>query len=54
MQMATDLPSSFKEKSCIKMVGYDMSKKAAEQVYRKAGKMIGSDMSKKAAKQVYR
>ncbi|KAH3831788.1 sterol carrier protein 2-like [Dreissena polymorpha] len=37
MQMATDLPSSFKEKSCIKMVGYDMSKKAAEQVYRKAG-----------------
>lgn len=39
MQMATDLPSTFKEKSCIKMVGYDMSKKAAEEVYRKAGKI---------------
>jgi len=37
MAMATDMPSSFKENSCIKMVGFDMSKKAAEEVYKKAG-----------------
>jgi hypothetical protein len=37
MSMATDLPSSFNESSCIKMVGFDMSQKAAQEVYRQAG-----------------
>jgi acetyl-CoA acetyltransferase len=37
MSMATDLPSSFNEKSMIKVVGYDMSKKAANEVYEQAG-----------------
>lgn len=37
MEMATDLPTAFSEKSCIKMVGYDMTKKAADEVFRKAG-----------------
>ncbi len=35
--MATDLPSSFEEKSCIKIVGYDMTQKAANEAYRQAG-----------------
>ena len=35
--MTTDYPSSFDEKSMIKMVGYDMTKKAAEKVYEQAG-----------------
>lgn len=33
MAMATDLPSTFTEKSCIKMVGYDMTRKAAQEVF---------------------
>jgi sterol carrier protein 2 len=37
MAMATDTPSTFNENSCIKMVGFDMSKKAAEEAYKKAG-----------------
>ncbi len=37
MAMATDLPSSFEEQSCIKMVGYDMSKSAAASVYKHTG-----------------
>lgn len=37
MEMATDLPSAFQDKSCIKMVGYDMTKKAADKVYQQAG-----------------
>ncbi|XP_052774336.1 sterol carrier protein 2-like isoform X3 [Mya arenaria] len=37
MQMATDMPSAFADKSCIKMVGYDMSKKAADEVYKQSG-----------------
>jgi acetyl-CoA acetyltransferase len=37
MAMATDMPSTFDEKSCIKMVGYDMSKAAANKVYAQAG-----------------
>jgi acetyl-CoA acetyltransferase len=37
MAMATDLPSTFDEKSCIKMVGYDMSKTAARKAYDQAG-----------------
>jgi sterol carrier protein 2 len=37
MALTTDLPSTFDEKSCIKLVGYDMTRKAAERVYRQAG-----------------
>ncbi|XP_059489696.1 sterol carrier protein 2 [Neocloeon triangulifer] len=37
IEMATDLPSSFSEKSCIKVVGYDMTKLAAERLFAKAG-----------------
>ena len=35
--MTTDYPSTFEEKSMIKMVGYDMAKQAAAKVYAKAG-----------------
>jgi len=35
--MTTDYPSSFEPQSMIKMVGYDMSKRAAQQVYEAAG-----------------
>ena len=35
--MTTDYPSSFEPRSMIKMVGFDMSKAAAKQVYDKAG-----------------
>jgi sterol carrier protein 2 len=35
--MATDLPSTFTEKNCMKIVGYDMTKKAATDAFRKAG-----------------
>lgn len=35
--MTTDYASSFEPKSMIKMVGYDMSKEAAKQVYEQAG-----------------
>jgi sterol carrier protein 2 len=35
--MTTDFPSSFEEKSMIKMVGYDMTKAAAKKVYEAAG-----------------
>jgi len=35
--MTTDYTSSFDEKSMIKMVGYDMTKKAAHQIYESAG-----------------
>jgi sterol carrier protein 2 len=37
MAMATDLPSTFEDKSCIKMVGYDLSKAAVQKVYAQAG-----------------
>ena len=37
MAMATDLPSSFEEKSCIKLVGTDMTRKAAREVYEQSG-----------------
>ncbi|XP_018495033.1 non-specific lipid-transfer protein isoform X2 [Galendromus occidentalis] len=37
MEMATDLPSTFEGKSCIKMVGFDMTKTAAERAFRKTG-----------------
>ena len=35
--MTTDLDSSFDEKSMIKMVGFDMTKQAAEKVYEQSG-----------------
>eukprot|EP00118_Oscarella_pearsei_P028669 m.2669 g.2669 ORF g.2669 m.2669 type:complete len:536 (+) comp8834_c0_seq1:86-1693(+) len=37
MEMATDFPSSFTEKSSIKLVGYDMTKAAAGQAFAKTG-----------------
>ena len=37
MSMATDMPSSFEDKSCIKMVGADLTKKAALAVYEQSG-----------------
>lgn len=37
MAMATDFPSTFEEHSCIKLVGQDMTRKAAEKVYAQAG-----------------
>ena len=37
MAMATDLPSTFGEKSFIKLVGYDMTKKAARAAYEESG-----------------
>ncbi len=37
MAMATDFPSSFSEKSCIKLIGADMSKAAAQKVYDQSG-----------------
>lgn len=36
-EMVTDFPSSFEEKSIIKMVGFDMSKEAARRCYEKSG-----------------
>ncbi|XP_004438622.1 PREDICTED: non-specific lipid-transfer protein [Ceratotherium simum simum] len=36
-EMVTDLPSSFEEKSVIKMVGFDMSREAARKCYEKSG-----------------
>ncbi len=37
MAMTTDFPSTFDEKSCIKLVGSDMTRKAAQQVYEQSG-----------------
>src|SRR5262250_2549208 len=37
MAMATDLPSTFDEKSMIKLVGFDLTKKAAQKVYAQSG-----------------
>ncbi|XP_038191093.1 sterol carrier protein 2 [Arvicola amphibius] len=36
-EMMTDLPSTFEEKSVIKMVGFDMTKEAARKCYEKSG-----------------
>uniref|UniRef100_A0A452RMV5 Sterol carrier protein 2 n=1 Tax=Ursus americanus TaxID=9643 RepID=A0A452RMV5_URSAM len=36
-EMVTDLPSSFEDKSIIKMVGFDMTKEAARKCYEKSG-----------------
>src|SRR5213596_515178 len=35
--MVTDLGSTFDDQSCIKIVGYDMSKQAADSAYEEAG-----------------
>merc|ERR1712055_570744 len=37
MEMATDLPSAFEDKSCIKAVGFDMTKHAASKLFSKTG-----------------
>ena len=37
MEMATDLPSTFEEKSCIKAVGSDMTRHAVDKLYSKTG-----------------
>jgi sterol carrier protein 2 len=37
MHMATDTASTFDEQSCIKMVGADLSRSAAQRVYEKSG-----------------
>jgi sterol carrier protein 2 len=37
MAMTTDFPSSFEEKSCIKLIGSDMTRAAAQRVYEQAG-----------------
>ena len=37
MAMSTDLPSTFDDKSCIALVGADMTKKAAERAYAESG-----------------
>jgi acetyl-CoA acetyltransferase len=37
MAMATDLASTFSERSCIKIVGYDMTRKAARTAYERSG-----------------
>lgn len=36
-EMVTDTSTTFEEESCIKLVGYDMTKTAAERCYQKAG-----------------
>ncbi|XP_060685777.1 sterol carrier protein 2 [Hemiscyllium ocellatum] len=36
-EMITDLPSSFQENSCIKAVGFDMTKEAARKCFQEAG-----------------
>ncbi len=38
MSMKTDFPSSFDERSSIKLVGYDMSRAASQDVYQQSGK----------------
>jgi len=37
MAMTTDYDSTFKEQSCIKLIGQDMTRKAAEKVYEQSG-----------------
>jgi len=37
IEMTTDLPSTFEEKSCIKAVGFDMAQAAATNLFKKAG-----------------
>lgn len=35
IEMCTDLPTTFSENSCMKIVGYDMTKTASDRLYRK-------------------
>lgn len=37
MEMATDLKTTFDEGDCMKVVGYDMTKTAADKAFSKAG-----------------
>jgi sterol carrier protein 2 len=37
MAMGTDLPSTFEERSCIKLIGFDMARRTAERVYEQSG-----------------
>lgn len=37
MEMATDFPSVFEEKSHVKLIGYDMAAKAAEKMFKRTG-----------------
>ncbi|RWS16061.1 Non-specific lipid-transfer protein-like protein [Dinothrombium tinctorium] len=37
LEMTTDVPSTFEERSAIKLVGFDMTKNSAEKAYRAAG-----------------
>jgi acetyl-CoA acetyltransferase len=37
MAMATDMASTFGDRSCIKLVGFDMTQKAADQAYEQSG-----------------
>ncbi|CAF0866132.1 unnamed protein product [Rotaria sordida] len=37
IEMATDLPSTFDSNDCMRIVGYDMAKRAAQKAYAKAG-----------------
>jgi len=37
MEMVTDLPSTFEDQSCMKIVGYDMTKRAAEKLFKSTG-----------------
>ena len=39
MSMATDMPSTLEDKSCIKMVGFDTTRRAADTALKKAGKI---------------
>jgi len=38
MEMSTDLPSTFTDESCMKLVGYDMTKAAADRLYQKTNR----------------
>ena len=37
MEMATDFPSTFSDESCLKMVGFDMTRGATNKLYAKTG-----------------
>ena len=40
MEMATDFPSTFEEKSMMKMVGYDMTKTATKRLFEKTKQKV--------------
>lgn len=40
MEMATDFPSTFKDESAMKLIGYDMTKVATQKLLQKAGRSI--------------